>query len=93
MQPIHELLNRIRWDPDFARSEFVIGFYDRVAGKIVRLPFRQLYFPPEDHFAFVFADEEGQSHQVPYHRVREVYRDGELIWQRHPSANNEEVSS
>jgi len=93
MQPIHELLNRIRWDQDFSRAEFVIGFYDRLAQRIIRVPFKQLYFPPEDHFAFALIDEEGETHQVPYHRVREVYRNGELIWQRHPESANEEVSS
>jgi len=30
MQPIHELLNRIHWDKDFAQADFIIGFYDRV---------------------------------------------------------------
>jgi uncharacterized protein (UPF0248 family) len=26
-------------------------------------------------------------HEVPFHRVREVYRDGVLIWQRPPVAS------
>jgi uncharacterized protein (UPF0248 family) len=29
MIPIRELLDRIRWDPEFAKSEFAIGYYDR----------------------------------------------------------------
>ena len=46
--PIHELLARIRWDPEFGA-----------------------------------AAEDGTMHTVPYHRVRSVWRNGELIWHRH----------
>ena len=31
---------------------------------------------------FDVVDEEGVTHSVPYHRVREVWRDNELIWRR-----------
>jgi uncharacterized protein (UPF0248 family) len=34
MSPIHDLLSRIRWGADFARSRFVIGYRDRVATKV-----------------------------------------------------------
>ncbi len=30
MTPIHELLNRIRWDPEFAQGEFQLGYYDKL---------------------------------------------------------------
>jgi len=91
MQPIHELLSRIRWDPDYSRAMFEISYYDRVAQRLIRGPFRELYFPPGDQFAFALTDEEGETHHVPYHRVREVYRNGELIWQRQ-QASRKEVS-
>ena len=82
MQPIQELLSRIRWDREFARSEFIIGYYDRVEQRIIRVPFRALHFEADDHFAFQLLDEDGITHSVPYHRVKELYRDGELIWHR-----------
>lgn len=82
MQPIHELLNRIRWDADFAQGEFVIGFYDRVEHHIIEVPLREIHFPPGDHFAFEFTDAEGQTHSVPYHRVRRVVKNGAVIWSR-----------
>ena len=84
MVPIHELLNRIRWDEEFSRGEFVIGYYDRVADRIIRVPLCQVFFDPADHFACQIADAEGESYMVPFHRIREVYKDGALIWQRHP---------
>jgi uncharacterized protein (UPF0248 family) len=84
MIPIHELLSRIRWDASFARADFVIGYYDRLSDAIRRVPFTALSFPPDDHFRFLLVDEEGALHHIPYHRVREVYRNGTLIWHRQP---------
>jgi uncharacterized protein (UPF0248 family) len=80
--PIQDLLHRIRWDADFGKAEFVIGYYDRVARRIVRVPYRDILVPKADHFAFSAADADGYVHDVPLHRVREVWRDGILIWHR-----------
>jgi uncharacterized protein (UPF0248 family) len=82
MIPIHELLNRIRWDPDYGKAVFVIGYYDRLAEAIVRVPFKDIHFDPEDHFDFSFTDEEGQLLTVPLHRIRQVFRNNELVWER-----------
>jgi uncharacterized protein (UPF0248 family) len=82
MIPIHELLNRIRWDSEFAEAEFVIGYYDRLSERTIRVPFTALSFPADDHFRFALVDEEGAVHNIPYHRVREVFRNGRLIWHR-----------
>lgn len=82
MQPIHELLDRIRWDQAFARGVFVIAWYDRVDDRLLETPLSEIVFEPGDHFAFTFVDEDGATHSVPLHRIRAVYRDGECIWQR-----------
>lgn len=82
MTPIHELLNRIRWDREYGRAEFIIGYYDRLTGCILRVPFHALSFEQGDHFDFELLDDAGVSHTIPLHRIREVYRNGELVWQR-----------
>ena len=82
MIPIHELLNRIRWDKAFGEADFVIGYYDRVDDRIVHVPLRELSFEPGDHFAFDLYDDEGELHSIPLHRIKEVYRNRELIWHR-----------
>lgn len=82
MIPIHELLNRIRWDREFGKAKFVISYYDRHSGENLRVPFTDLLFSEGDQFGFTLVDEEGAVHHIPYHRVREVFRDGELIWHR-----------
>lgn len=82
MISINDLLNRIQWDEEFGRSSFEIGYLDRLAKRIVRVPFRQLILTKGDHFAFQLMDTEGVVRSIPFHRIREVYRDGELIWKR-----------
>jgi len=82
MIPIHELLNRIRWDAAFAQGRFVLGYYDRVDDRLVRVPISRVQLVPGDHFAFQVTDDDGTTHEVPFHRVRDVYKNGELIWHR-----------
>jgi uncharacterized protein (UPF0248 family) len=82
MIPIHELLSRIRWDRQFGEGDFVIGYYDRVEDTVIRVPMRELFFQPDNHFAFDLIDQEGALHSVPLHRIREVYKNGKLIWHR-----------
>jgi uncharacterized protein (UPF0248 family) len=82
MIPIHELLNRIRWDEDFGKAEFVIGYFDRVEDRIINTSMKKIYFEPDDHFSFYLVDENGEAHSVPLHRIRDVYRNGERIWHR-----------
>ena len=82
MIPIHELLNRIRWDPEFAKGNFELGYYDRTENRIILVPLKEVTFPPESPSAFHFVDEEGQEHHIPFHRVREVYKNAERIWHR-----------
>jgi len=90
MTPIHELLARIRWDPEFGRGRFEIAYLDRVEHRLVRVPLERITAPPSDHFGFEAIEDDGSVHSVPYHRVREVWRNGELIWSRsaglHPDA-------
>jgi uncharacterized protein (UPF0248 family) len=84
--PIHELLARIRWDPEFGRARFEIAYLDHKRKALVRVPFERVRIPEEHRFAFEAVEDDGTVHSVPYHRVREVWRDGELIWTRDKAA-------
>ena len=84
MMPLHELLNRIRWDKEFGIGEFEVGYSDRIEQKIIRIPFRRIRFVEGDRFSFQIDNAEGGVHTIPFHRVREVYKDGHLIWHRSP---------
>lgn len=84
MIPIHELLHRIRWDAEYGRAAFVIGYFDRVRKRLLRVPFENIRFEPGDRFSFELTGEDGVVRDIPYHRVREVWRNGVLVWERAP---------
>lgn len=41
---IWDLLSRIRWDTEFGNTECVIGYWDRVGRRLIRVPFRRIRF-------------------------------------------------
>lgn len=82
MVPIQDLLNRIRWDSEFGNAEFRIGYYDRMLDDILLKSLGEIEFPKNSHNVFEWTDLEGEIHTVPLHRIKEVYRNGELIWRR-----------
>jgi len=82
MQPIQRLLNRIRWDPEFGKGHFTIGYLDRVEYRIILIPFKTLHFDAPEHFKFEVIDAFGNASAIPFHRVKKVYKDGTLIWKR-----------
>lgn len=82
MQTIQELLNRIRWDPEFSRGQFEIGFDDHIEHRQIRISFDVMRFDTSDHFFFHYYDDDGVEHDVPLHRIKSVYKDSQLIWHR-----------
>ena len=82
MQPIHQLLARIRFDADFGRAHFEIGYFDREDRVVHRVALHEVGFPAGERRMLTLPDEGGGVRRIPLHRVREVYRDGRLIWRR-----------
>jgi uncharacterized protein (UPF0248 family) len=82
MIPIHELLNRIKWDDEFGHAKFIVAYHDRFEDEVIKVPLKELSFDREDHFDFELVDEMGITRTIPLHRIREVYRNGTLIWHR-----------
>ena len=87
MIPIHELLSRIRWDPQFSARRCVVGYWARVAGRVLYADLRESSWDADNPALFNLLDEKRVAHSIPFHRVREVWRDGGLIWQRHPAGD------
>lgn len=46
------------------------------------VPLAEVHQDADSHFNFEVTDDEGVVHSVPYHRVKEVWKDGVLIWHR-----------
>ena len=82
MIPIEQLLNRIKWDEEFGKGNFVVGYYDRVLDRIIQISFAEILMQPGNHQSFSVMDAEGVIHSIPFHRVRQVYKNNELIWSR-----------
>jgi uncharacterized protein (UPF0248 family) len=86
VQPLQELFHRIRWDAEFGRASFAIGYWDRVAQAEQVVPFSAVTFDPDRPGMFSMQDEDGIVRHIPLHRVRTVYRDGVVVWRRRPGA-------
>jgi uncharacterized protein (UPF0248 family) len=82
MQPLPDLLHRIMWDPAFGRGEFALGYVDRVAAKEIVVPFSSVALDPGGGSFRLHDDDEDVAAHIPLHRVRTVYRNGAVIWQR-----------
>lgn len=82
MIPIRQLLNRIRWDSEFAEGSFEVGYFDHIKQRIVRVPFDEILFEKGNNFSFLLRNCEGDLISIPFHRVRELHKDGSLIWRR-----------
>lgn len=82
MQPIHELLNRIRWDEEFAKGDFEIAYLERGKEDLGRINLTDIEFEQGNKFSFNALCSDRLYHDIPYHRVREVYKDGAIIWKR-----------
>ncbi len=80
--PIHELLSRIHWDKAFGEGVFEIGYQDHVERRIVRVPFARVHLQKGNRFSFQLETDLDGIVTIPFHRVREVYRHGVLIWRR-----------
>jgi uncharacterized protein (UPF0248 family) len=82
MIPAHELLSRIRWDREFGQGRFEIGYFDRREDALQWVAFQEVVFPADNRQVFEVTDDSGRVRRIPFHRVREVMRDGQVIWQR-----------
>lgn len=82
MIPIERLLQRLQWDPAFGRGAVEVGYEDHISNRIIRVPFERMRLTRGHHFSFEVIEHDDTLRQVPFHRVREVWRDGQLIWGR-----------
>jgi uncharacterized protein (UPF0248 family) len=79
---LQDLLHRIKWDVEFGKGEFVVGYYDRIAHEERPVAFGSIQLDPQWPHTFSFHDEEGVVRHIPLHRVRTVYKDGAVVWRR-----------
>ena len=39
MMPVHQMLNKIKWDNNFSKGDFEIGYLDRVEDRIIMISY------------------------------------------------------
>ena len=49
-----------------------------------RVGLQEVAFSDHERRAFEIVDESGRTRKIPFHRVREVIKDGQIIWSRPP---------
>ena len=81
VQPLQDLLHRIKWDAEFAQGEFALSYSDRVAHQDITVPFASITMD-QGAVSFAVHDEDGVVAHIPLHRVRAVYKNGVAIWRR-----------
>jgi len=75
MEPIKNLLNKIKWDKNENPKDYEIVYIDRILQQEIKIKFKTISKIEEN---FMIVDEAS----IPLHRIIKVYKKGKLIWER-----------
>jgi uncharacterized protein (UPF0248 family) len=78
MEYIGDLLNKIRWDKKVNPEEYTLLYFDRIDEKLYEVSFTAI--ARKGNFITILKD--GKEYSVPLHRIRQVKRNGKLVWER-----------
>jgi len=78
MQPIHELLNKIKWDKRENPKLYSIFYYDRILKKLIEIPYKKI---KRIEGSFMILNNEDESN-VPLHRIKKVAKSNIVVWER-----------
>jgi len=79
MQPIKNLLNKIKWDKRENPEHYSIHYFDRISRKLIKLDYIDIK-RFEDNFIIIERNIEEVN--IPMHRIREVRKNNEIVWKR-----------
>jgi len=79
MISIIDLLNKIKWDAHEDPEDYVIGYEDRVEKKMIEIPYTAI---KRLEGTFMIIEKDGEETNIPTHRIKEVKKKGEVVWQR-----------
>lgn len=77
MQPIQDLINKIKWDKRENPSNYSLIFID--LGKEKEIYYTDIKRLEGNFMILINNDEEVE---VPLHRIRKVKKKGKIIWER-----------
>ena len=79
MQPIIDLLNKIKWDKREKPEDYEIYYLDRVSNELIGVPF-ELIKRIEGNFMVI--DRHSEEVEIPLHRIRQIKKKGVVVWKR-----------
>jgi len=78
MQPIHELLNKIKWDKRENPKQYSIFYFDRILNKLIKIPYAKI---KRIEGSFMVLNNEDETN-VPLHRIKKVAKNNTVVWER-----------
>ena len=78
MQPIKDLLNKIKWDKRENPEQYLIFYYDRILNKLIKIPYTKI---KRLEGSFMVLDNEEESN-IPLHRIKKVMKNNVVVWER-----------
>jgi uncharacterized protein (UPF0248 family) len=78
MQPIQDLLNKIKWDKREDPEQYSIFYFDRIINKLIKIPYTKI---KRIEGSFMVLDNVEESN-VPLHRIKKVAKAKVVVWER-----------
>lgn len=79
MQPIKDLLNKIKWDNNLKEEEYSLFYIDRITKTLREIRYIDIK-KVEDNFIIIEKDDDEVN--IPLHRIKKVKRNNKLVWER-----------
>ncbi|MBI2658221.1 DUF504 domain-containing protein [Candidatus Woesearchaeota archaeon] len=78
MLPIHQLLNKIKWDKRENPEEYSILYLDRILNKLIQIPYTSIKKIEGSFMVLENVDETN----IPLHRIKKVMKNNVVVWER-----------
>ena len=81
MRTAREFLKKIEWDKREDPGQYTVVYLD--FGKPVEMPYQSIVDVSEN---FMTVLRNGKESDVPLHKIRQIKKQGTVVWQREPRA-------
>jgi|TARA_Y100000310_G_scaffold302635_1_gene340206 uncharacterized protein (UPF0248 family) len=75
MITIKEFINKIRWDKNLDKDDYLLHYLDRIIKSEKTIKFEDIESLEGDFLMF-------DNKELPLHRIRKVTRFGKVVWER-----------
>lgn len=73
-----QMLDKIKWSNKFKPEEITLSYFDRILNKNIKINYGEVKI--EDNF--IILEKENKISEIPLHRLREIRKNGIVIWKR-----------